>query len=91
MDHRALGQQLDLFSIKEEIGIGLILWHPKGALVRRIIRDFWEEEHLNSGYQLVLLHMLLGENSGKLLDIWNTMLRTCTSSRRKENPMLLNP
>ena len=53
MDHRILGQQLDLFSINEEIGVGLILWHPKGALVRRIIRDFWEEEHLKNGYQLV--------------------------------------
>jgi len=53
MDHRILGQQLDLFSIDEEIGVGFVLWHPKGALVRRIIRDFWEEEHLKRGYQLV--------------------------------------
>jgi len=52
-DHRTLGQQLDLFSIDEEIGAGLVLWHPKGAMVRRIIRDFWEEEHLRNGYQLV--------------------------------------
>ncbi|MDI6846647.1 MAG: hypothetical protein QMD23_00715 [Candidatus Bathyarchaeia archaeon] len=37
---------MDLFSINEEIGIGLVLWHPKGAIVRKIIRDFWEEEHL---------------------------------------------
>ena len=53
VDHRTLGQQLDLFSINEEIGVGLVLWHPKGAIVRRIIRDFWEEEHLRNGYQLV--------------------------------------
>jgi len=52
-DHRVLGQQLDLFSISEEVGVGLVLWHPKGAIVRRIIRDFWEEEHLKNGYQLV--------------------------------------
>jgi len=52
-DHRFLGQQLDLFSISEEVGVGLVLWHPKGAMVRRIIRDFWEEEHLKNGYQLV--------------------------------------
>jgi len=44
---------LDLFSINEEVGIGLVLWHPKGAVVRKIIRDFWEEEHLKNGYQLV--------------------------------------
>jgi len=53
VDHRVLGQQLDLFSINEEVGIGLVLWHPKGTLVRKIIRDFWEEEHLKNGYQLV--------------------------------------
>ena len=52
-DHRTLGQKLNLFSINEEIGIGLVLWHPRGALVRRIIRDFWEKEHLKNGYQLV--------------------------------------
>jgi threonyl-tRNA synthetase len=52
-DHRLIGQQLDLFSINEEVGIGLVLWHPKGTMVRKIIRDFWEEEHLKNGYQLV--------------------------------------
>jgi len=44
---------LDLFSTNEEIGSGLVLWHPRGAIVRRIIRDLWEEEHLKRGYQLV--------------------------------------
>ncbi len=44
---------MDLFSISEEVGIGLVLWHPKGTIVRKIIRDFWEEEHLKNGYQLV--------------------------------------
>jgi len=39
--------------MNEEIGVGLVLWHPKGALVRRVIRDFWEGEHLKNGYQLV--------------------------------------
>jgi threonyl-tRNA synthetase len=52
-DHRLIGQQLDLFSINEEVGVGLILWHHKGTIVRRIIRDFWEEEHLKNGYQLI--------------------------------------
>ena len=52
-DHRVLGQQLDLFSINEEAGAGLVLWHPKGALVRKIVEDFWVEEHLKRGYQLV--------------------------------------
>jgi len=52
-DHRVIGQQLDLFSISEEVGVGLVLWHPKGTIVRRAIRDFWEREHLKGGYQLV--------------------------------------
>jgi threonyl-tRNA synthetase len=52
-DHRVLGQQLDLFSISEDVGVGLILWHPKGTLIRNLIRDFWEREHLKNGYQLV--------------------------------------
>lgn len=61
-DHRVLGQQLDFFSINEEVGIGLVLWHPKGAIVRKIIRDFWEEGHLRNGYQLVCTpHIARGE------------------------------
>ncbi len=44
---------LDLFSISDAVGVGLVLWHPKGTLLRRIIRDFWEKEHLKNGYQLV--------------------------------------
>ncbi len=52
-DHRRLGKELDLFSINEEIGPGLILWHPKGAVIRRIMEDFWREEHARAGYDLV--------------------------------------
>ena len=48
--------------MNEEIGVGLVLWHPKGALIRRLMRDFWEEEHLKSGYQLVNTpHIARGE------------------------------
>jgi len=53
-DHRVLGPQLDLFSIQNEmVGAGLVLWHPKGARVRRLIEDFWVAEHYKAGYQLV--------------------------------------
>ena len=52
-DHRLLGQELDLFSFDEEVGAGLPLWHPKGALIRRIIEDFWVKEHFKNGYQLI--------------------------------------
>jgi threonyl-tRNA synthetase len=61
-DHRVLGQQLDLFSINEGIGIGLVLWHPRGVIVRKIVRDLWEEEHLENGYQPVCTpHIARGE------------------------------
>jgi len=52
-DHRRLGRELDLFSMDDEVGSGLILWHPKGALVRKLIEDLWRQEHLNNGYDLV--------------------------------------
>ena len=52
-DHRKLGQELDLFSTSEDVGAGLILWHPKGALIRYLIEDFWRQEHLRWGYEFV--------------------------------------
>jgi len=52
-DHRKLGRELDLFSFHEEAGPGLVHWHPKGAVVRRIIEDFWIEEHIKRGYDIV--------------------------------------
>jgi threonyl-tRNA synthetase len=52
-DHRKIGKELDLFSVTDEIGPGLILWHPKGATVRRIMEDFWREEHAKAGYEHV--------------------------------------
>jgi len=52
-DHRKLGRDLDLFHIDEQVGLGLPLWHPKGAMLWRVIEDFWYREHLKNGYQLV--------------------------------------
>jgi threonyl-tRNA synthetase len=52
-DHRRLGQELDLFSVADEVGGGLILWHPKGGIVRKLIEDFWRDEHLKNGYDIV--------------------------------------
>jgi len=52
-DHRKLGKELDLFSVTDEIGPGLILWHPKGAAVRKIMEDFWRDAHARAGYDLV--------------------------------------
>ena len=52
-DHRKLGKELDLFSIQEDVGPGLIHWHPKGARIRSIIEEYWRNEHLHGGYELL--------------------------------------
>jgi len=52
-DHRKLGKELGLFSINENIGGGLVLWHPKGAVIRDIIETYWKKTHVDNGYQLV--------------------------------------
>ncbi len=56
-DHRRLGKELDLFSVHE----GLVLWHPKGAIIRSLIEDFWRQEHLKRGYQLVYTPHILNQ------------------------------
>lgn len=69
-DHRKLGQELDLFSVVDEIGAGLILWHPKGGKIRKIIENFWSEEHEANGYEFVYTPHIgkskLWETSGHL-------------------------
>ena len=69
-DHRKLGKELDLFSIQEEFGPGLVLWHPRSAIIRRVIEDFWKDEHVKRGYDLVytphLARMDLWKTSGHL-------------------------
>lgn len=52
-DHRVLGKELGIFGIYEEAGPGLIFWHPNGAIIRREIENFWINEHIKRGYQLV--------------------------------------
>ncbi len=52
-DHRRLGRELDLFKIYEGAGAGLVHWHPRGAMLRKIIQEYWEDMHLKRGYQLV--------------------------------------
>ncbi|PDW02071.1 threonine--tRNA ligase [Candidatus Viridilinea mediisalina] len=69
-DHRRLGKELDLYSISEEVGPGLILWHPKGAMIRVIAEDFSRQAHLKAGYEWVFSPHLgrahLWETSGHL-------------------------
>ena len=65
-DHRKLGKDLDLFSTTDEIGAGLVIWHPNGALIRRTIEDFWLHEHYRAGYKV-----LYSPHIAKL-DLWRT-------------------
>ena len=69
-DHRLLGRELDLFSVHDETGPGLIIWHPKGSRLRGIIEDFWKQEHYKAGYDLVYTPHIgrstLWETSGHL-------------------------
>ncbi|KYC43035.1 threonine--tRNA ligase [Scytonema hofmannii PCC 7110] len=65
-DHRKLGQELNLFSIQEDAGGGLVFWHPKGASIRYIIEDYWRKAHLESGYQLLYTPHIAN------LDLWKT-------------------
>ena len=63
-DHRKLGTELDLFSFHEDLGAGLILWHPKGAAIRHVIESYWREEHLKDGYDFLCTPHLAK------LDVW---------------------
>jgi threonyl-tRNA synthetase len=52
-DHRKLGRELELFNLNEDVGSGLILWLPKGAMIRNIIENYWRDQHIKNGYDLV--------------------------------------
>eukprot|EP00638_Chattonella_subsalsa_P009318 CAMPEP_0117747006 /NCGR_PEP_ID=MMETSP0947-20121206/8263_1 /TAXON_ID=44440 /ORGANISM="Chattonella subsalsa, Strain CCMP2191" /LENGTH=573 /DNA_ID=CAMNT_0005564395 /DNA_START=360 /DNA_END=2081 /DNA_ORIENTATION=- len=65
-DHRVLGKKLELFSLQEDAGGGLVFWHPKGSTVRRLIEDFWKEAHIDQGYELLYTPHVAN------LDLWKT-------------------
>ena len=65
-DHKKLGKELDLYSSHEEIGPGLICWHPKGAVVRQVIEDFWRREHFKRDYDIVYTPHVAK------IDLWKT-------------------
>jgi threonyl-tRNA synthetase len=65
-DHRKLGKELDLFTIRDEIGPGLILWQPKGAQLRRLIEDYWKDEHYRHDYELLYTPHIARQ------DLWKT-------------------
>ncbi len=65
-DHRKLGKELDLFSIQDSVGPGLILWHPKGSRIRRIIEEYWRQQHEKAGYEILYTPHIAK------LDLWKT-------------------
>lgn len=69
-DHRRLGRELDLFSLHEEAGAGLVYWHPKGARIRAVVEDFWRQRHREGGYEVLYTPHIgrswLWETSGHL-------------------------
>ncbi|MHB8789029.1 MAG: threonine--tRNA ligase [Desulfobulbaceae bacterium] len=65
-DHRKLGKELELFTIQDQIGPGLILWQPRGALLRRLIEDYWKDEHYRHGYELLYTPHIARQ------DLWKT-------------------
>ncbi len=70
-DHRRLGRELELFSIEEEAGAGLVIYHPKGAILRTLIEDFERREHLKRGYQLVMGPQMLKADLWKRSGHWD--------------------
>jgi len=83
-DHRKLGRELDLFSIQEEAGPGLIFWHPKGGLVRKIMEDWMRDEYLRRGYDLVYTPHVAR------LELWKTSGHTSFFAQNMFTPMKLD-
>jgi len=80
-DHRKLGKELDLFSIQDEIGPGLVLWHPRGSKIRKITEDYWRVEHEKAGYELVYTPHIAK------LDLWKISGHTDFYNENMFSPM----
>jgi len=80
-DHRKLGRELDLFSSSDEIGAGLVIWHPNGALIRRAIEDFWLNEHYKAGYKILYTPHIAK------LELWKTSGHVDFYSENMYSPM----
>jgi threonyl-tRNA synthetase len=83
-DHRKLGQELDLFSIQEQAGPGLIFWHPKGGMVRKIIEDWMRDQYLARGYSLVYTPHIMRR------ELWKTSGHASFYSDNMFKPMELD-
>ncbi len=83
-DHRKLGKELELFTIQDQIGPGLILWQPKGAQLRRLIEDYWKDEHYRHGYELLYTPHIARQ------DLWKTSGHLDFYSENMYSPMAID-
>jgi threonyl-tRNA synthetase len=83
-DHRKLGKELELFTIRDEIGPGLILWQPKGSQLRRLIEDYWKDEHYRHGYELLYTPHIAKQ------DLWKTSGHLDFYSENMYSPMSID-
>ncbi|MDR2399737.1 MAG: threonine--tRNA ligase [Endomicrobium sp.] len=91
-DHRKLGKDLDLFSINDAVGGGLVLWHPKGALLRNIIETYWKNFHLENGYDLLVTPHIASEELFKISGHLQTYLENMYAPMEIEgNPYRVKP
>ena len=80
-DHRKLGRELELFTVQEDIGAGLILWQPKGAQLRRLVEDYWKDEHYRHDYDLLYTPHIARQ------DLWKTSGHLDFYSENMYSPM----
>lgn len=80
-DHRKLGKDLELFSSMDDYGPGLILWHPMGSRIRKVMEDFWRDEHYKNGYEIVFTPHIAR------LDLWKTSGHLDFYSENMYSPM----
>jgi len=81
-DHRKIGKEMDLFSIQESAGGGLVFWHPKGGRMRNIIENYWKEIHVENGYDLVYSPHVAD------VDLWKTSGKSRSPRGTNMHPFL---
>jgi len=83
-DHRKLGRELDLYSTLEDLGPGLVLWHPKGGRIRKAMEDFWRDEHVKNGYEILFTPHIAR------LELWKTSGHWDFYRENMYSPMLVD-
>jgi threonyl-tRNA synthetase len=90
-DHRKLGKQLDLFNIYDEIGAGLVLWHPNGAIIREEMENFWKKEHLKRDYKIVRTPHIAKADLWKTSGHFDFYLENMYTFKRNDEEYVVKP